>query len=81
MKKFFTLLLMGGAALTVPVMAQEEDMTHLIVNAGFDEDLTFQPDGAMKAVISTETSLSDRSWAYIAADSTVYAKPKSTSRS
>ena len=79
MKKFFTLLLMGGAALTVPVMAQEEDVTHLIVNAGFDEDLTFQADGTMKEAVSTETSLSDRSWAYIAEDNTVYARPKSTS--
>ena len=78
MKKFFTLLLLGGAALTVPVMAQEEDMTHLIVNAGFDEDLTFQADGTMKEPVSTDTEIG-RSWAYIAEDNTVYARPKSTS--
>lgn len=48
-------------------------------NAGFDEDLTFQTDGTTKPLISTNTSMSDRSWAYIAADSSVYAKPKSTS--
>ena len=59
--------------------AQEEDVTHYIQNAGFDEDLTWQADGSMKEATSTNTSLSDRSWAYIAADNTVYAKPKSTS--
>ena len=56
-----------------------EDVTHYIDNAGFDEDLTFQIDGTTKPIISTNTSISDRSWAYIAADSSVYAKPKSTS--
>ena len=80
MKKTLTLMLL---ALTIgmPLSAQEEiDVTdQYIVNAGFDEDLTFQIDGAMKEAISTETSLSDRSWAYIAADSSVYARPKSTS--
>ncbi len=67
---------------SVPAMAQSagDDVTDLyIVNAGFDEDLTFQPDGTMKDIVSTTTSLSDRSWAYIAADSTLYARPKSTS--
>ena len=81
MKKL--LLFALGTAMALPTMAQEEqqevDVTNLIVNAGFDEDLTFQADGTMKAAISTNTSLSDRSWAYIAADSTVYARPKSTS--
>ena len=48
-------------------------------NASFDEDLTFQIDGTTKPIISTTTSLSDRSWAYIAEDNTVYAKPKTTS--
>ncbi len=56
-----------------------EDVTQYLDNAGFDEDLTFQIDGTTKPIISTTTSLSDRSWAYIAADSSVYAKPKSTS--
>ena len=82
MKKLCTLLLLGGAFFTLPVMAQEEeDVTDYIANAGFDEDLTFQADGAMKPIISTTTSLGDgsRSWAYIAEDNTVYAKPKSTS--
>ena len=63
------------------VYAQDgEDVTSLyIINAGFDEDLTFQADGTKKAAIDTETSLSDRSWAYITEDSTVYARPKDSS--
>ena len=43
MKKL--LLLFMGALLAMPTMAQEEDVTHYIQNAGFDEDLTFQADG------------------------------------
>ena len=50
-----------------------------LTNTGFDEDLTFQIDGTTKPIISTTTSLSDRSWAYIAEDNSVYAKPKTTS--
>ena len=80
MKKFLLFALV--AMIGMPVLAQDEigdDVTKYIANAGFDEDLTFQKDGAMKNIISTTTSLSDRSWAYIAEDSSVYAKPKSTS--
>ncbi|MBQ9665949.1 MAG: dockerin type I repeat-containing protein [Bacteroidaceae bacterium] len=55
------------------------DFTSYIANAGFEEDLTFQKDGTMKGAVSTTTSLSDRSWAYIAEDGTVYARPKETS--
>ena len=73
------LLFAMGAMVSMASFAQEEDCTSYIQNAGFDEDLTFQADGTMKEAISTTTSLSDRSWAYIAADSTVYARPKSTS--
>ena len=73
------LLLVGSVLFGLSSFAQEEDVTHYIQNAGFDEDLTFQVDGAMKEAVSTTTSLSDRSWAYIAADSTVYARPKTTS--
>ncbi len=73
------LLLMCAAMMTMSLFAQEEDVTSYIQNAGFDEDLTFQADGSMKTIISKETSLSDRSWAYIAEDSSVYAKPKETS--
>ena len=68
-----------GAMMSMASFAQNEDVTHYIQNAGFDEDLTFQVDGTMKEATSTNTSLSDRSWAYIAADSTVYARPKTTS--
>jgi len=79
MKKIFTFALTAFFAFGLSTFAQEEDVTHLIKNAGFDEDLTFQLDGTMKEAVSTETSLSDRSWAYIAADNTVYARPKTTS--
>ena len=73
------LLFAMGAMMSMASFAQEEDVTHYIQNAGFDEDLTFQSDGTMKEAISTTTSLSGRSWAYIAADSTVYARPTTTS--
>lgn len=76
MKK--SLLIALGTLLALPTFAQD-DVTSLIQNAGFDTDLTFQTDGKMKEAIITDHSLSERSWAYIAADSTVYAKPKSTS--
>ena len=56
-----------------------QNATNYIINAGFDDDLTFQVDGTMKEAIKTTYSLSDRSWAYECADSTVYARPKSTS--
>lgn len=79
MKKIFTLALSAFMLGGVSLFAQEEDVTHYIINAGFDEDLTFQKDGTMKEAVSTTTSLSDRSWAYIAEDSTVYARPKETS--
>lgn len=69
-----------GAMVSMASFAQE-DVTNYIQNAGFDEDLTFQADGAMKPIVSKDQSLGDgsRSWAYIAADSTVYAKPKESS--
>ena len=76
MKKL--LLFAMGAMMASPLLAQEVDVTSYIKNAGFDEDLTFQKDGTMKEKASQQ-SLSDRSWAFIAADSTVYARPKETS--
>lgn len=79
MKRIFTLALSAMLLGASSVFAQEEDVTNYIANPGFDEDLTFQVDGTMKEAVSTTTSLSDRSWAYIAEDSTVYARPKSTS--
>lgn len=79
MKKLL-LMLLGGVLFATPTFAQEEeDVTKYIANAGFDEDLTFQANGTMKDIVKNDESLSERSWAYIAADSTVYAKPKSTS--
>lgn len=79
MKKALLLMTLGAFA-AMPMTAQEiEDYTQYVANPGFDEDLTFQKDGTMKEAISTDNSLSDRSWAYIAADSTLYARPKSTS--
>ena len=78
MKKYLLFLL--GAMLAFPTFAQEgEDVTHLIANPGFDEDLTFQVNGSMKQIISTDNYLSDRSWAHVAVDSSVYAKPSTTS--
>ena len=59
MKKIITLLLLSGGLFAAPVVAQEEeDVTYLIHNAGFDEDLTFQADGSMKPAIVTDHSLS-----------------------
>lgn len=78
MKKTLLLMTLGAFSL-MPAVAQEEDVTEYIVNAGFDEDLTFQADGTMKTAISTDTELSGRSWAYICEDSTIYARPRSTS--
>lgn len=79
MKKFFTLAIaalawVGGAN---SLFAQEEDMTDYIANAGFDTDLTFQADGAMKEIIKKSTKIG-RSYAWEAADSTVYAHPDGT---
>ena len=60
-----------GAMVSMASFAQEEDVTNLIQNAGFEEDLTFQADGTMKATVGTE-QLSDRTIAAWAADSTLY---------
>ena len=62
-----------GAMVSMASFAQEEeDVTNLIQNAGFDEDLTWQADGSKKATIGTQ-ELSNRSIAAWAEDSTVYA--------
>ena len=52
----------------------QEDVTHYIQNAGFDEDLTWQADGSTKAIIKTTTKIG-RSYAWEAEDGTVYAHP------
>lgn len=70
MKKLLLFAMSTMVAMTVA--AQEEDVTHYIQNAGFDDDLTFQADGSKKAVIN-QVELSDRSIAGITADSTLYA--------
>ena len=70
---------LSAAISTAKTLLYGEDVTHYITNAGFDNDLTFQIDGSMKEAVSTSTSLSNRSWAYIAADNSVYARPKSSS--
>lgn len=79
MKKIFTLALSAMLLGASSVFAQEEDVTSYIANPGFDEDLTFQADGSYKEIVDKETSLSERSWAWIATDSSVYAHPKTTS--
>ena len=66
-----------GAMMAVPSLAQEEDVTYLIKNAGFDEDLTWQADGSTKPIVKTTTKIG-RSYAWEAADSTVYAHPDGT---
>ena len=85
MKKLFTLcsILLLGA---VNVFAQddfvEEDMTHYIVNAGFDEDLTFTADGQYKeGTVPNETTptLSGRTWSYVNPDGSCYGHSDSRS--
>ncbi len=79
MKKIFTLALASIAWMgSMSVMAQEEDMTSYIKNAGFDQDLTWQADGSKKAIANQE-SKSGRSWLCYAADGSRYAVPKSES--
>ncbi|MBP3822120.1 MAG: hypothetical protein J6I36_01710 [Bacteroidaceae bacterium] len=77
MKK--TLLLMTlGAFAAMPMMAQvEEDMTQYIANPSFDEDLTFQEDGATKQPIVKEYDW-HRSIVLTAEDGSVYARGKGT---
>jgi len=67
------------AVVMTPQEQETVDLTSLIVNAGFDEELTFNAEGSIKTIVDSTTSLSDRSTAFIAADGTVYAKPKATS--
>ena len=80
MKKIFTLALTALAlGWTSNVFAQEEvDMTSYIVNAGFDEDLTWQVDGSTKEIVSSDHALSTRSYAYVAEDKSIYAYGRGT---
>ena len=50
-----------------------DDMTVFIVNAGFDEDLTWFADGSKKGEAVSTTVISDRSVAYETEDGSVYA--------
>ena len=82
MKKIFTLALTALAlGWTSNVFAQEEeDMTSYIVNAGFDEDLTWNADGSKKQAEPTSTKdLGTRSISFIAEDGSLYATTKSSS--
>jgi len=68
----------------VNVFAQDEevDMTHYIVNAGFDEDMTFTADGQFKegTVPNAEKeTLSARSWSYVHPDGSCFAYTDSRS--
>ena len=66
------LLFTFGLLIPLFAMSQEEDVTHYIQNAGFDSDLTWQPNGDKKMIIQQQ-ALGARSIAGIAADSSVYA--------
>ena len=79
--KLFKILLIAITLVLYPVSSMgqnDEDVTHYIVNAGFDEDLTFNSDGSTKKIVDNSVSLSTRSWAYIAEDNSVYAWAKKT---
>ena len=77
MKKIFTLICM--AMIGIMAFAQEEeDVTSYIVNSGFDEDLTWQADGSPKAAVAQDYVLSSRSYAWLAADSSVYCLGRGT---
>jgi hypothetical protein len=68
------LLFAMGAMVSMASFAQDgDDVTNLIQNAGFDEDLTWNADGSKKGEIVGTQQLSDRSIAAWTADSTVYA--------
>lgn len=76
MKRFYSIL--GLCAMfAMPTFAQEEDVTHLITNPGFDVDLTFLEDGTTKEIVETG-SLSSRSHKHVAADGTIYARTKTS---
>ena len=63
-----------GAMVSMASFAQDgDDVTNLIQNAGFDEDLTWNADGSKKGEIVGTQQLSDRSIAAWTTDSTVYA--------
>ncbi len=64
-----------GMMLTANVFAQEEDMTHYIVNAGFDEDITFNADGTAATEITATGATTSRSAFYKSENGSLYAWP------
>ncbi len=59
---------------TANVFAQEEeDVTHLIVNAGFDENPTFNPDGTAATALTATGATSSRSAFHKGEDGSLYA--------
>ncbi len=70
------LLLSLAAVLGAPAFAQEDqigdDCTKYIVNAGFDEDLTWQADGSTKTIVDKSKNLSNRSQQWLAEDGSGY---------
>ena len=77
MKTTFNLLLLFFTLWSNCTIAQE-DVTHYIVNAGFDNDLTFNADGSTKMIVDKSASLSARSWGYVAEDNSIYAWAKTS---
>ena len=71
LQKILSLAITLGLFTTNTFGQTGEDVTHYIVNAGFDEDLTFSSDGSTKKIADKSASLSARSWAYIAEDNSV----------
>ena len=69
-----------GAMVSMASFAQEEeDVTNLIQNAGFDEDLTWQADGSKKEIVENVDFGDGRSSAGVAADGSLYMLPKASS--
>ena len=77
------LFLLTAAMLTYSITMRAEsdpnDLTRVIVNAGFDEDLTFTTDGKYKegtVINAVNDSLSERSWSYVHPDGSCFAHAK-----
>lgn len=73
MKK--VLLMSLAAAFSFTAFAQEEDVTHLITNAGFDEGLTFTDEGKPASETTATGEKSDRSRFLKSANGDYYAEP------
>ncbi|MCR5312074.1 MAG: hypothetical protein K6E54_00215 [Bacteroidaceae bacterium] len=80
-------MLLGACSFAaLPTMAQDiqfedyseyTDVTNLLQNPGFDEDITFTSDGQPKADITNleeKAKMSARSWNWMTADGTLYAR-------